>query len=183
MNQQTFENILPSVQGTASDSAGLVAMGKGSFHPVPTSLRGVAESSITDRFFTCLGSAGSGNERLPFMFSFIVPQRQMRVRYLPCSKHSESPPRNRAYEKAHHSAKDPRRTGARNLLFLNLEIVGHEEIPIGLHCLAACMASAALRRVVARMRLTSSAVSVAKGRGSIAPERVRLRILARVGVS
>ena len=31
MNQQTLENILPSVQGAASHSAGFVAVSKGSF--------------------------------------------------------------------------------------------------------------------------------------------------------
>jgi hypothetical protein len=37
MNQQALENILPSVQGAASHSAGLVAMSKGSFDELASS--------------------------------------------------------------------------------------------------------------------------------------------------
>ena len=37
MNQQTLENILPSVQGAASHPAGFVAMSEGSFHELAAS--------------------------------------------------------------------------------------------------------------------------------------------------
>jgi hypothetical protein len=54
VDQQTFENILPAVQGAASHPAGFVAMGKGSFDelapPPQQTLAILAPHSLTILF-------------------------------------------------------------------------------------------------------------------------------------